>query len=63
MSGETLAPEIGWLLPVTAYTIGQQAYRSIIHALLTIVGMSGIAGLLLPFTFGVSPVHADVVKS
>jgi hypothetical protein len=36
----------------------QHAHRSIVHLLLTLVGMIGIAGLFLPVTFGVSPVAA-----
>jgi hypothetical protein len=36
----------------------QQTHRSIVHLLLTVAGMSGIAGLFLPFTYGTSPVDA-----
>jgi len=39
-------------------TTRQHAQRSIVHLLLTIVGMTGIVGLFLPFTFGTSPVDA-----
>jgi hypothetical protein len=39
-------------------TTRQHAHRSIVHLLLTVVGMTGIAGLFLPFTFGTSPVDA-----
>lgn len=34
------------------------ARRKIIEVLLTVVGMAGIAGLFLPFTYGTSPVQA-----
>jgi hypothetical protein len=39
-------------------TSKQQAQRSIVHLLLTVVGMTGIAGLFLPFAYGTSPVNA-----
>jgi hypothetical protein len=39
-------------------TTRQHAHRSIAHLLLTVVGMTGIAGLFLPFTWGTSPVDA-----
>jgi hypothetical protein len=40
-----------------------RAHRSIVHLLLTVVGMVGIAALFLPFTFGVSPVAASDSES
>src|SRR5437899_1510990 len=36
----------------------QHAHRSIAHLLLTVVGITGIVGLFLPFTWGKSPVDA-----
>ena len=42
-------------------TTGQHAHRPIVHLLLTVVGMAGIAGLFLPFTFSTSP--ADAVSN
>jgi hypothetical protein len=39
-------------------TARQHAHRSIVHLLLTAVGMIGIVGLFLPFTYGTSPVDA-----
>ncbi len=33
-------------------------HRSMVHLLLTIIGMIGIVGLFLPFTYGTSPVDA-----
>jgi hypothetical protein len=39
-------------------TTRQHAHRSIAHRSLTVVGMTGIAGLFLPFTWGTSPVDA-----
>jgi len=36
----------------------QRAHRSTLHLLLTVVGMTGIAGLFLPFTYSTSPVEA-----
>lgn len=38
------------------------AHRSIVHLLLTVVGMTGIAGLFLPFTFRTSPVEASTTE-
>jgi hypothetical protein len=38
------------------------AHRSIAHVLLTVAGMTGIAGLFLPFTWGKSPVDAASYK-
>jgi hypothetical protein len=40
----------------------QHAHRSTAHLLLTVVGMTGIAGLFLPFTFGASPLEAASTK-
>ncbi len=40
----------------------EHAHRSIVHLLLTVVGMTGIAGLFLPFTFGTSPLEAASTK-
>jgi hypothetical protein len=39
-------------------TTRKYAHRFIAHVLLTVVGMTGIAGLFLPFTWGKSPVDA-----
>ena len=39
----------------------QHAHRSIVQLLLTLVGMIGIAGLFLPFTYRVSPLDAALV--
>lgn len=36
----------------------QHAHRSIVHLLLTVVGITGTVGLFLPFTFSTSPVDA-----
>ena len=44
-------------------TTRQIAHRSIVHLLLTVVGMAGIAGLFLPFTSGTSPVDAASDKN
>jgi len=40
----------------------QHAHRSIVQLLLTAVGMTGIVGLFLPFTYGTSPVDAVADK-
>ncbi len=40
----------------------QHAHRFIVHLLLTVVGMTGIVGLFLPFTFGTSPLEAASTK-
>jgi hypothetical protein len=42
--------------------VNPHAHRSIVHLLLTVVGMTGIAGLFLPFTFGTSPAEAASTK-
>jgi len=35
-----------------------QSKKMVIHFVLTVVGMTGIAGLFLPFVYGVSPLAA-----
>ena len=48
--------------PIVVNPTRQHAHRSIVHVLLTVVGMTGIAGLFLPFTFGTSPLEAASTK-
>ncbi len=40
----------------------QHAHRSIVHLLLTVVGITGIVGLFLPFTYSTSPVDVVLAK-
>ena len=42
----------------TSLTTRQRAHRSIVHLLLTVVGITGIVGLFLPFADSTSPVDA-----
>ena len=43
---------------IVVNTTRQQAHRSIVHLLLTVVGMTGIAALFLRFAYSTSPVDA-----
>jgi hypothetical protein len=45
-------------IQIVVNTTRQHPHRSVVHLLLTVVGIIGIVGLFLPFTFGTSPMNA-----